>query len=920
MRGTAALLLRHIAVATVLALLATSAHGKVDELDLGAVPTSGPNAVASQQQRDSRIVHAFACDDEETFLARYQSSQATADGWPTGHMMAKAAYASGRYMPAGVVERIPACSTTEDAPDYEAWKSVIAGATFAHFDDSSNTFKGADQWAPVDAATAGAAKVAALVGALNDFYAALFGSACTRVATVDASGAVAIALSPGCLMRQVRVVATDKQLGAWKIVNGQRVPRNPGTSADKLPCVSDWPSKPLSGTEGDWDMGVIEYSRLAHLIYVAKSARPDIVGDDADAALDKLNRWLLTLRGGPARELYDVFWSCGNPANSFGSADDYVNDNDVYNNDTQQTVSGKNEGSESFWEKLWHFLRLLIIIAAAAFVAGLIIGALAGVGGAAAIAAEAAAIGGLLLAVGFATVWTGGIEETENHLFMQNSSKYIKNKLMMAELRQGGDHKGFDKVADENEEVRKWLLKRMRRVVKEDFVEYNARPYSRLSHQAILNLLDFACEVSWGWDSAAWPPRGGDRSCDPKDQAIWTAATSVYDLSAAKISLGSNQGRRLIPFRRLVEANMQFHDEPRYFHDMGGNADHLIAALQAWTASTLHGKDHKASASSIEEMMWYATSRYVPHEMILDLAVDKSSLIEQAYTHGGYEAYSSGPRWLLTAGGDSTHAAQGLRVNWLPFGVFGADFNIYAFSPSNDKGAGVPTTLMVDGTSDRRDTYTSFLRFEGDIEDWGTDDGKPLKSFSHNRCVSGNFACGLRLEIPDPIKGCLKPAVSNPDAPAGLKFISSADCPEYSRPGGGDDFFVVVYEGACSGCDYANWGFLEVVEAKDYSGSVQLYQDQAIAGNKSNMSDWIKSNGKDTLAYYSVARKRTYKFKPSNEDFDQDCRACGSVVEGDDATFKIKNPRRPGQAIRIDYSDDMNPKRTGEGGLTLASP
>src|SRR5262249_23710199 len=162
---------------------------------------------------------------------------------------------------------------------------------------------------------------------------------------------------------------------------------------------------------------------------------------DADAALDKLNQWLLTLRGGPARELYDLFWSCGNPANSFGSADDYVNDNDVYNSDTQQTVSGQNDSEPSFWEKLWHFLRWLLIIAAIGYAVGLIMGALAGVGGAVATAAAFAATWAFVLAVGFVTVWTGGIEETENHLFMQNSSKYIKNKLMLAELRQSGDHK-----------------------------------------------------------------------------------------------------------------------------------------------------------------------------------------------------------------------------------------------------------------------------------------------------------------------------------------------------------------------------------------------------------------------------------------------------------------------------------------------
>jgi hypothetical protein len=349
---------------------------------------------------------------------------------------------------------------------------------------------------------------------------------------------------------------------------------------------------------------------------------------------------------------------------------------------------------------------------------------------------------------------------------------------------------------------------------------------------------------------------------------------------------------------------------------MSGNADHLIAALQAWTGSTQHGPDGMASADSISEMMWYATSRYLPHEMILDLAVDKSSPIEQSYKHGGYEAYSSGPRWLLTAGGDSTHSAQGLRWNILPFGVFGADFNIYAFSPNNDKGAAVPTTLMVTGSKDRRDTMQSFVRFEGKMEDFGTDDGKPLKSFSPNRCVSGNFACGVRLEIPREIRTCMKSSTSNPDAPTALKFISSADCLEYKRDNAGDDVFVAVYEGTCN-CDYKTWGFIEVVEASSFSGGLKEYQDLLIAANKPHLGDWAKSGGNDTLTFYSVQTKRSYKFEPKNEDFGRDCRACGSVVEGDDAKFKIKNPRWPGKAIVIDYSDDMNPKRTAEGGLTL---
>ena len=907
--------------ALLVALAITSAHGlaKVDTLDLGTRPASGKDAVDGQQDRNNRIVHALACDDEVGFLLKTARARINGDDWPTSHLMAKAAFATGRYLPASMVNRLTACAAREAPPNFDGWKNVISTATFAHYDNSQTNFDGAGAWAPVEQA-ADAVKLATLVGAVNVFYKARFGSACIRSAMEGAGPAIVIGLSPACLIRQVKVVITSSELGAWKIKDGQRIPRWPGTSAEKMPCINALPWNPLKGIEGDWDMSVIEYSRLAHLVYGAKSARPDEVGADASAALDKLNHWLLTLRGGPARELYDLFWSCGNPANSFGSADDYVNDNDVYNSDTNETVSGKNDSEPSFWKKLWRFLRFLAIAAAVAFTLGAALGLLTGLGALTGTALAVAVVTTLVVVVIVITVATGGIEETENHLFMQNSSKYLKNKLMMAELRQSNDREGFDKVADENEDVRAWLLKRMQRVVKDDFVEYNAKPYSRLSHQAILNLLDFACDVSWDWDVAAWPPRLGDRACDAKDQSIQTAAASVYDLSAAKLSLGSSEGRRLIPFRRLVEVNMQFRDEPRNFHDMTNGADHMIAALQAWTGSTQHGPEGRASAGSIPEMTWYATSRYLPHEMILDLAVNKSSPIEQAFTHGGYEAYTSGPRWLLTAGGDSTHAAQGLRINVLPFGVFGADFNLYALSPSNDKGAGVPTTLMVRGIQEPRDTYKSFLRFEGKIEDWGLDDGKPLKSFSPNRCLSGNLACGLRLEVPDVIKQCLKPAVNNPESPAGLKFLSSAACDEYKLAGAGNDFFVAVFEGTCKDCDYPNWGFLEVVEASAFNGSLQLYQDLLIAANKPYIGNWTRSDGTDKLTFYSTSRKQSYKFKPSNEDFGRDCRACGSVVEGDDAKFKIKNPRWPGKEISIDFSDDMNPKRTGEGGLNLANP
>lgn len=924
--------LAFLAVLAALALGVGQAAARVDALDLGTRPTTGQQAVNGQPARNYAIVHAFACDDEMRFMDAFRSGREEAKDWPIGHLTAKAAYVSRASFPAVTALRSNSCSADEREPDYAGWRKVF---------ESDNDIALWDE-AQVDQKEEGDAKAAALAQAVTALYDARFEGACADAASHSSGTGVQFMLTPECLMRQIKVVLTHSNLGTWEGVGDNRTYLFPGT--DKLPCINALPLNPLEGTKGDWDMAVLQYTRLAFLIYAAKQSREE-VADEADAALDKLNRWLLTLRGGPATELYDLFWSCGNPANSYGSASDYVNDNDVYHEDMKRTVSGKDDSKPSFWKRLWRFLRILLVAAAVALALGLALGALVGLSGGVlgGVAFGATLLGAAIVVVVWQTVWLGGIEETENHLFMQNTSKYLKNKLMMAELRESGDRKGFDQVADENEDVREWLLKRMKRVVEEDFAEYNSKPYSRFSHQSILNLIDYACEVSWRWEAAAWPP-SADRSCEAKDQAVVTGAAAVYDLSAAKLALGSNEGRRVIPFRRLVEANAQYRDEwrggenevfqpPRNFHDLFQNSDHLLAALQAWTAATQHAPHGRATRDSIGQMMWYATSRYVPHETILDLAVDKSTPIRQAYNHGGSEVYSSGPRWLLTAGGDDTRPAQGLRVNLLPFGAFGADVTLYwlpfiNLPKKNDRGVGVPTTLMVTGASPR-DTYRQLLRFEGEMKDWGMDGAKPLRSHSRNRCVLDNFACGLNLVVPPSIdESCLLPS-DNPDAPAGLRFISSARCPDYQRASAGNDFFVAVFQrDDCRRCgyrngmsiDYENWGFIEVVEASDFEGALELYQDMLIAANKPYFADWLKGSGLDKLRFYSMATKKRYEFTPADEDFGSDCRACGTVVNGSGAKFSIRNPRRPGQSIEIDYSDAMNPKREPRGGLIFANP
>lgn len=879
---------------------AAAAHaGERLTVHLGPRATDGASALATLGQREEATLAAWACRDEQGFREAVAHGRRSGD-WPIMHLVAKAGWAASFSEP---------CLRSVQLPPKDGGAPWGPESLRRHTDASSRE------------------------------YEALYGPACRDAVRpgnlFGPDGTYAtVALSPACLVAQVRTVIVDPALGPWKIEGGRRIPRYPGTNATLLPCLTDWlPGRGImvAGAEGDWDMGVIEYTRLARLLEQAIAVDAVVTGD-ARRALDKIDRELLTLRGGPADEAYDLVFSCGNKTNSFGTADDYVEDDDRYDEEQRRAVSGENPDEDSFWEKLWKFLRVLLVLAAIAFVAGALLGALTGgaalAGGLAGAAAVTTAV--VLVAV-WTTLWVAGIEETENHLLMQNTSKYLKNKRMMEELRDAGNRDGFAEVVEDNEAVRAWLLNRMQRIVEDDFVEYNSKPYARLSHMAILNLIDDACRSGWRWERLV------DVGCDERDAAVVTAASAVYDLSAAKVALGSSQGRRLVTFRRLAKENLAFRDgldgaAPKRFLEFGSGADHLLGALQYWTGDTRHGPEGNASYDSVSQMLWYATSRrderdglpaYRPHSLVLDLALRKPAIFEQSYNHDGHERYAGGPGWLLSAGGDAAGYGQGLRFNFGWLGLAGVHFTVAMSFEADDLGVGVPTALFADGIAARRDTYREILRFEGNRDVLDPDAMPRLESFSDNRCVAGSFACGMRLEIPEAIRACLIPAVDTGWG-INLSFLSSAACPEFwnADEGTDTDFHLAVWHATCRargaqpGCDERGWGFVEIAQRSRFP-TLQAYAEAYVAANRDRFRTWNASYGLDELEFWSVTQNRLIRFTPHNEDFDADCRACGTFVRHEGgARFTIRHPAVAGN-ILIDLDDADAPIRRGEGGVQL---
>ena len=405
------------------------------------------------------------------------------------------------------------------------------------------------------------------------------------------------------------------------------------------------------------------------------------------------------------------------------------------------------------------------------------------------------------------------------------------------------------------------------------------------------------------------------------------------DLSAAKVAVGSLEGRRLVPYRRLAEQNYLYYNgplpppggPPHSILDLTSGADNQLAALQIWTGQMRHAPGGVAAPGTFGDLEWYSTSQYRPDPIILDMAVNKTVAREQQYRHHTRERYASGNGWLITAGGTDEGPAQGFRLPWG-----------FTITPAinhdiiNDRGVGVPTTLMTGaqivtpGGRVGRDKVKQFLRFEGNKKDWGVEKGengkpdKPQWSFSDNNCVAGSFACGLALQLPsdfDTGRCRTREVASN------FFVVDSTKCPSFNDGDAStaNDIFIAIFLGP------KGWGFFEVAQQDAYSGSVAAFAADITIHNKDRFDKWNSADSSDTVEYFAVTQNRLLKFTPKDETFGADRRACGVVNHESGARLTISNVPAAqagaclsvGPRIFIDLNAAKNPIRRGEGGLTL---
>lgn len=293
--------------------------------------------------------------------------------------------------------------------------------------------------------------------------------------------------------------------------------------------------------------------------------------------------------------------------------------------------------------------------------------------------------------------WTAVVPETENHLWMIESSRYLTNQILAAM----SPDPTFDNHLNG---LNQYILNELKQHLKKDFIEYNARSYARWSWAGIQNLADFAGNL------------------EVKD-----TAKAVLDYLAFKAAVSSNDGRRNSPYRRRVSNNTT-----DLFHPL---SDRIKKRMLVYTGPTLAmgelSPPNRAEAFADLEMALEAVTSYQPPDLVLDLMVNPARRsYYQRFNHHTTEVYAAEPDFLLSAGGLPAPTAYPLTV-W-----GGSD---------EDLGVAQATVLIPTGQ------YTSvnqMIHFAGRPAD--EKDGIGI-------CVAPGFACGPQPVVPasyTAIPGC----------------------------------------------------------------------------------------------------------------------------------------------------------------------
>lgn len=322
------------------------------------------------------------------------------------------------------------------------------------------------------------------------------------------------------------------------------------------------------------------------------------------------------------------------------------------------------------------------------------------------------------------------VPETENHLWMTETSRYLTNNILAKRLKDAGQPVPKELDNDKNG-MTAYLLQRLQDMLVRDSYEENGRPYERLTFAALVNLADFASAYST--QCLVAPPPGAP--APPTTCDVARAARNGLDFQAAKFAAGTNQLRRAAPFRRRSE----FSGYPRMWTTGGDDLTWRHFGLLGGSDTYVHDRYYRMMDGSEGMLIATYQATWRPPVMVTDLMrfPDGSPGYLQTFhaTERGtnvVEVYSRTPDYLISAGG-RFEPGTGFVNNALD-DIDAALLHLLKISGGEEAWT-QPTTLMptMEG-GDLRD----FVRIEGHTD--------ATKRF--NTCVAPGFACGVNPKLP----------------------------------------------------------------------------------------------------------------------------------------------------------------------------
>jgi hypothetical protein len=487
------------------------------------------------------------------------------------------------------------------------------------------------------------------------------------------------------------------------------------------------------------------------------------------------------------------------------------------------------------------------------------------------------------------------IGETENHILMIATARYLTNQLLFQRDRDP-EHDNRRNGGEDWPSSTSLLLSLLRNVLRDDFSEYNAKSYQEETRWALLNLCTYAY-----------------------DDEVRLAARMVLDYISAHMAVSSNDLRRMLPFRRLnKDANVardpsgfmtvgllagQPGVDPMapYFAMQAGNTRaYEAAAPWAW------GINNDATRLAMELVSDYRLPPSIHDLFVNDRhrrffqrlhRVSRDEEVGGNRNADNMEIYAGSPSYLITAGGSPSEWAIDPHFAGIVFG-----------DQDQQLGVAVTTSFMPTGFGSNAADLIQFGIFAaGDA---------PIRNYG----VAPDFACGQNPHLP----GWL---LQGADRSGNFLFVNRSR----NDPENGPGFYLAIYQ----------TGALALLEAFDTWLHPDVSYEEFIDGVKSRNAainlvdseefDYTTSNGNRLWAViwngdnstFPVLGAEVLRIEYSGRDREDAIGDAGNIKDrflngtvmssSAEAVVEITNPAL-GTRITLDMSDPWHPRRTSENG------